>query len=267
MRFAGFMLAAMVWATGAAPAADLTRIDRTIKKEPAYQGKPKYCLLVFGPEAKTRVWLVQDGDVLYVDRNANGDLTEKDKRVALKKEGRSEDYRQFDAGDIHDGNLKHTGLSVSLFRMTQESVVNPQEWKRISSQEGGAWNWWVRVEAERAVEAGEKSELPKRIKYVANGDGLGYLLFADRPQDAPVVHFNGPWTLGLQDIKQRLTAGRKTMLQIGVGTPGVGPGTFSFVNYPDLIPPDAYPVAEITAPAKEAGQPPLQMKFTLTKRC
>src|SRR6266702_3291632 len=52
------------------PAVDYTKIDRTIAKEPRYQSKtPKYCLLVFGPEAKTRVWLVLDRDVLYVDRN------------------------------------------------------------------------------------------------------------------------------------------------------------------------------------------------------
>jgi len=42
---------------GASSGADLTKIDRSIKKEPAYQGEPKYCLLVFGPEAKTRIWL------------------------------------------------------------------------------------------------------------------------------------------------------------------------------------------------------------------
>src|SRR5215468_22156 len=65
-----------------AQGADLTKIDRTIAKEPAYKSKPKYCLLVFGPEAKMRVWLVLDGDVLYVDRNGNGDLTEKGERVA-----------------------------------------------------------------------------------------------------------------------------------------------------------------------------------------
>src|ERR671937_529448 len=67
----------------AAAAADLTQVDRAIQKEPAYQGQPKYCLLVFGPEAKTRVWLVLDGDTLYVDRNGNGDLTEKDEKVPL----------------------------------------------------------------------------------------------------------------------------------------------------------------------------------------
>ena len=37
-------------------AVDLTKIDRAIAKEPVYKSKsPRYCLLVFGPEAKTRV--------------------------------------------------------------------------------------------------------------------------------------------------------------------------------------------------------------------
>ena len=57
-------------------AADLSRIERKIAKEPAYQSQqPGYCLLVFGQEAKTRVWVVRDGDTLFVDRNGNGDLT------------------------------------------------------------------------------------------------------------------------------------------------------------------------------------------------
>src|SRR5215831_909330 len=73
-------IALLVWA-GAAGAADLTKVDRTLKKQPAYQGKPKYGLLVFGPEAKHRVWLVLDGDTLYVDKNGNGDLTDKGERV------------------------------------------------------------------------------------------------------------------------------------------------------------------------------------------
>src|SRR5215510_2540818 len=61
--------------------ADLAKVDRSIGKEPAYQAKPKYCLVVYGPEAKTRVWLVLDGDVLYADRNGDGDLTGKDERI------------------------------------------------------------------------------------------------------------------------------------------------------------------------------------------
>ena len=36
---------------------DLSKVDRTIAKEPIYQTAPRYCLLVFGHEANTRVWL------------------------------------------------------------------------------------------------------------------------------------------------------------------------------------------------------------------
>src|SRR5262245_36000407 len=88
-----------------AAAADLIKIDRTIAKEPVYQNKPKYWLLVFGPDAKTRVWLVIDGDVLYVDRNGNGDLTEKGERMALMAP----------EGEITepDCGTKHTALRVT----------------------------------------------------------------------------------------------------------------------------------------------------------
>jgi hypothetical protein len=255
--------AVVLWSAGLTGAADLNKIDRAIAKEPAYKNKPKYCLLVFGTEAKTRVWLVQDGDVLYVDRNANGDLTDKDERVALKPG--SKDYRSFEAGDIHDSGLTHTGLAVMQFRASAELVGNAKEWERIKGQGADPWVWTVGVAAERSAD--DKRPLPKQIKYIVNGDGLGFLLFADRPAEAPVIHFNGPWTLGLQDLKQRLTAGHESQLQIGVGTQGIGPGTFSFVLYSNTIPTDAYPVADVTFPAKTPGDKPIRRKYTLKERC
>src|SRR3979490_2472906 len=112
------ILAALAWvALTSAPAlaVDLSKIDRTIAREPVYKNKPKYCLLVFGPEAKTKVWLVIDGDTLYVDRNGNGDLTEKGERVDLPKFDKDTSapsmfigQRQCKAGNIHDGRLLHT---------------------------------------------------------------------------------------------------------------------------------------------------------------
>src|SRR5436309_386901 len=94
--------------SAAVPAADLTKIDRTIVKEPTYKSKPKYCLLVFGPQAKTRIWLVLDGNILYVDRNGNGDLTEKGE--ALQGERNS-----WSVGEIMeaDGKTKHTSLTIT----------------------------------------------------------------------------------------------------------------------------------------------------------
>src|SRR5262249_24359264 len=95
------------------PAADLTKIERTIAKEPAYIGKPKYCVLVFGPEAKTRIWLALDGIALYVDRTGVGDLTEKRHVLRPCRDGSSK--RECIVGDIIDvdGKTKYTDLKVT----------------------------------------------------------------------------------------------------------------------------------------------------------
>jgi hypothetical protein len=70
------------------------KIDRTIGKQPVYASKnPKYCLLVFGPKAETRVWLVLDlaydplkekpgkNDSLRADLNGDGNLTGAGERI------------------------------------------------------------------------------------------------------------------------------------------------------------------------------------------
>lgn len=259
MRTPSLLLAAAALLSGPTPAraADLDKVDRAIGKEPAYASRPRYCLLVFGPEAKTRVWLVQDGGTLYVDRNCNGDLTDDGERVA-----------RLDAKgvDVRDGPLTHRVLAVHRSRATEGMVGNAEEFRRVKAVGGGEPSvWTVRVEAERP--AADARKLPRRIGYVVNGDGQGWLAFATRPQDAPVIHLNGPWTLELQDVKQRLTAGQESMLQVGVGSKGVGPGTFSWVLYPGTIPADAYPQAEVTFPPRATGEGPVRRKYTLKQRC
>jgi hypothetical protein len=103
-------------------AADLSKIERTITKEPKYQSKPKYCLLIFRPEAKTRVWLVLDGDILYVDRNDNGDLTEEGERILMASFDKErhpllcKEWRQVKVGNIRDGGLTHTDLMITQMR-------------------------------------------------------------------------------------------------------------------------------------------------------
>lgn len=67
---------------------DYEKLDRRILKEPAYTAKPLYALTLLDPAGKVRVWMVVDKsvkdlpyyDVLYFDRNANGDLTEEGER-------------------------------------------------------------------------------------------------------------------------------------------------------------------------------------------
>jgi hypothetical protein len=189
-----------------ARAADLARIERVVAKEPKYPGKPRYCLLVFGLEAKFRVWLVQDGAVLYVDRNGNGDLTAPDKRVTAH-------YRQGESFTFRPGPIG-TADGKTKYHLNQLH----------SSQDGCELS--VRFEPRNCTLAG--------------ADGPGPLRFAERAQDAPIIHFLGPLTLQRfdpqpgsvsEDCKPGpLVRGRESKLGFSLGTLGLGSGTFA--KYP-----------------------------------
>ena len=119
LRFLAALTFALYFSSAAA-AADLAKLERTLVKEPGYRSKPRYCLLVFGQDAKTRVWLVQDGDTLYVDRNGNGDLTEAGEKVAAKANKRrapEEGVYDFEAGEIAEGPLVHRALRCSILKI------------------------------------------------------------------------------------------------------------------------------------------------------
>ena len=126
MRMRLFTLTALLWAMSIGYAGPIGRskIDRSIRKEPAYRTKtPTYFLLAFGPEAKIPVWMVHDGDRLYVDRNGNGDLTEEGEWVKgeeksqtkVAKEGRVVSSAwTFQAGEVREGKIVHGPLVVKI---------------------------------------------------------------------------------------------------------------------------------------------------------
>jgi hypothetical protein len=79
-----------------ARAVDYSQVDGTLAKEPTYQSTPRYALLLFGKEAELRVWMVLDGGMVYIDRNADGDLTAKDERFARMEECRDVEIKDPD---------------------------------------------------------------------------------------------------------------------------------------------------------------------------
>jgi hypothetical protein len=97
-------------------AADLAKVPRTIKKEPAYRGKPRYALLVFGHDAKSRMWFVQDDQSLFIDRNGNDDLTEHSERFGSSN-GSSFYALRFPANG-HDSHLELFTHPDGTFTMT-----------------------------------------------------------------------------------------------------------------------------------------------------
>lgn len=73
------------------PQPALEHIDRTLTKQPKYFAKPKYSLLLLGAD-KVKVWMVEDGKRLFVDKNANGDLTDDGAPLEPKDERKFADH-------------------------------------------------------------------------------------------------------------------------------------------------------------------------------
>ncbi len=250
------------------PASDLAKIDRSIRKEPAYKtNQPRYCLLVFGPEAKTRVWLVHDGDTLYVDRNGNGDLTEFGEKVqATPGDGTdpAEGIFSFEASDIHEGKLIHKRLAVGVINLASLAHLDDRA-KGILAKDAKAHCYYVGLHVQMPGQKG--AGLGGRVEQSAGyRDRNGFLQFGDSPQSAPVLHFAGPWQITLYG-RERLAVGRETDLVLGLATPGLGPGTLAWTGYEKLIPEKLYPKVDISFPARHASDSPIRLTYELKERC
>jgi hypothetical protein len=246
-------------------ATDLAKIDRTIAKEPAYRSKPKYCLLVFGQETKHRVWLVQDGDTLFVDRNGNGDLTEPGNKIAAeKKDERGLDEITFKVPEIRVGGRVHKDIRLWIPKLEDMDHIDKRI-KAIVAKNPQARAYRVSMEIERPGWKG--SGIGGRVQQTSFVvDVNGVLQFADRPQDAPILHFDGPLEITLFG-QMELRIGRQTDVVLGVGSPGFGPGTQTYVEYDGVIPEKVNPTIEIVYAAKKSGDPPIREKHELKERC
>jgi hypothetical protein len=216
----------LVSAATSGVATDLTLIDRCIAKEPVYQSKsPKYCLLVFGPEAKTRVWLVLDGDTLYVDRNGNGDLTEENERV-------QNNGKDFEAGDISELDREAKLANLRL---------------RSDKEKG---NCMVFIEVK-----------DKYRQYAS-------VQFADRPQDAPLLHFDGPLTMGLNEPVKLSRGNKSSEIKAWIGTP-CPPKVKSATVFLDHkgVPSNIHPVVAIEFPNEDVNGKPIKITAALNQRC
>jgi hypothetical protein len=221
---------------------DLSKVDRSLI-EPKGLVKPRYCLLVFGPQAKTRVWIVEDGKKLYVDRNANGDLTddgeactptERRESKRIGEDGKEVPYREWTylPGDLtpDDQSGKHTGLKLVCWQEGTEPVHY-----EVSIWVGGV-----------------------TLQYAGWGP-----LFADSRDAAVVVHFGGPvLAKPLRGSALRL-GGEHQELHFCLGTPGLGSHSFAFVGL-ETVPSAVRPVAQVAWPT-EAGV--LKESFVLVRRC
>jgi hypothetical protein len=204
----------------AAPPPDLNKIDRRIKKEPAYTAEqPLYALYVFGPQASTRVWAVLDKsrpdasnyDVLYFDRNADGDLTAADERIEGKIKG---DDTVFEIGDFTDraSEQTHTGLSIRRTEGDESDTMFRMKWCDKVAVRGGY--------------------APKPEPYTQ---------FAPKPAEAPILWPGADGAFGFQFwMTDTLHVGEAEDVRVFLGHQGNGKNTFCAV--PDTFLPKTVPV-------------------------
>lgn len=236
---------------------DLTKINRIIVKEPKYKTQPYYVLLVIGPEAKKRVWLVVDGETLYVDRNGNGDLTEANKRVEGPKKldfapGMYKHMNAFDLGEVQGLHLR-----VDFWVRNKDFVPDNDFDKSI--HKGHVENGWEFATLVRLNPAGRiiSGQIP--------------VTFCRQPKDTQVCHLAGRLTFTLRANDSLERHSDKNILQVMIGTPGLPARNWSKPVFAPLgtneVPADLHPVARFEFPHQDAKQPPIKLEAVLNQRC
>jgi len=238
-------------------AVDLAKIDRSLRKEPAYESKqPQYCLLVFGPEAKTRVWVVLDGDVLYLDRSGNGDLTDSGERIAAQEVYRNleerpdvEVMRDFELNCWKAGEepVLTCGPEVQWFYILQ--LVPRADWHDQT---------WVKFHQEKPFDFAVTTK--------TGGAQRARLRFATSPQEAPILHFDGPRRFVLSDKlgQPRFRPGESCDLAVVLHTQGLN-GKVRTES--EGAPENVHPVAEIEFSTGRPGADPIRVRVELKGRC
>jgi hypothetical protein len=264
---------------------ELESIPRKLSDEPKYASKePRYCLLVFGPKAETRIWLVLDlaydplrqkpgkTESLHADLNGNGKLTDAGERIPVTVKtvkryssirfGESEEHEmdlpQFNVGDVKsaDGKIIYKNLVVDV-------------------------GWYVVGRPDREVTV--SVDVPGQGRQSVGGDAFW---FGPTAAKAPVIWFDGALTMRMAPSGLRyfpidysgkepappyhevfpLVRGEKMPLRAEIGTAGMGVGTFNVITC-DRVPADVHPLAEVTFSNRDPKKPPIKVEVSLNKRC
>jgi hypothetical protein len=254
---------------GAAHAADLpdlSKIDRRIVREPHYQATPHYALLVFGPTAEHRSWLVIDGEtVAYIDRNGNGDLTEPNERVDLDVEATNKinlggpgAYRAMNVFPL--GKVGGVELNLQLWIRNPDFDASHDKFYRDYIREFDD-KQWINGSLYRVAAEGGTAQNP--------------ILFTATADEAQISHFNGPLTFELKwGDKQVLEPWPKeTTFDVHIGTRNVLAKTCNHRGFgfspltTSEVPPAIQPIAKFEFTAASPQRRPLIKEISLDQRC
>lgn len=181
---------------------DLSKVDRSIRREPVWaSGEQQYCLFVVS--AERRVWFVVDGDDLYMDINENGDLTDPGEK--LPRMDRSDEQR----GDVRGSH----------------------RWRipDINGADGEPLITNIKITPDTNSRAAANGGKFVYFDIPVYGRVHTRPTFADTPADAPILHPTGPHRLSLSVRRSYLPANRDVSNTFHVGgykcVEGLGRGT------------------------------------------
>ncbi|MGQ0613109.1 MAG: hypothetical protein ACT4PV_05155 [Planctomycetaceae bacterium] len=220
---------------------DFTTIDRTLGKHPTLVAeKPLYGLFLFGRNAETRVWAMLDRsketaqayDLLYLDRDADGDLTEDGERIVGTAQGTG---TRFDIGDFRPPGSDAVHKEFTL-TWTPASVRFRLLWRGAKVTMGG---------------------------YGPTHDT--YAPFADSPAKAPVFVPGSDRPFEFEHwMSGTLFRGRENDFKVFVGNRGSVTGAFSSVD-DKFLPDGVFPIATLVCRDKSGKE--LRVLAKLTSRC
>src|SRR6266436_6095224 len=144
----------------------VSHVDRTISKEPAYQSTPKYSLIALGNSGDVKVWMVEDGRRLFVDKNANGDLTDDGPPIEPSK------VRRLDA---NRWDFEYSLDAITPANGTRHSNFVLRRWNYNDKED--SYGLSLSVDGQMPMYAG----------------WFGTFWSKDR-EHASVIHFGGPFT-------------------------------------------------------------------------
>jgi hypothetical protein len=211
--------------------------DRTIIKEPAYQSTPKYSLITLGNAAQVRVWIVEDGKRLFIDKNANEDLTD-------------------DGPPVVPGKVRNLGANRHDFEYSLDAIT-PTKGPRQTRFVLRCWDY-----GENEANYGLSLSVDGQMPMYAGWFGT---FWSTNRETAPVMHFGGPFTPKLLRRKEFNIGEKGQRLSLCFLNPGSAPGAESRLSI-DALPRFVVPELNIEWPTA-AGRPPLRTSYKLTERC
>jgi len=197
---------------------DYSKVERRLAKEPAYVGAPRYALFVLDLAGTNRTWAVLDKstkdapfyDVLYLDLDGDGDLTDSDERFVGKR----------------DAKYAAAGMEMSIriaeIRVPATTLVH-KNFLLSTSPKTNRTGFWFRMHWDG------KHEMSGGY----GPTGMNTTTWGESPPKAPILR---PCPLGplhfatWGDEVIELPRGGATKVNVIVGNRGSGPDTLCVVD-------------------------------------